>query len=147
MTVSMGDPNTAETVNFAGDDTGGFIFSDFQPSYDAMFAFGKLLEMLAITDFKLSDIASQLPTSSVVRALVRCPWEIKGRIMRVLTKETEGQHVELVDGIKIYRGENWVLVLPDASEPFFHVYAEGSDTESTHGLLCEFVEKIEYLRG
>ena len=147
MSASMGEPNSVAAAHFAGDDTGGFIFSEFQPSYDAMFAFGKLLEMLAVTDFRLADIASQLPTSSVARALVRCPWEVKGRIMRVLTKETEDQEVELVDGIKIHRGESWVLVLPDSSEPYFHVYAEGHNMEEANALLCEYVEKIEYLRG
>ena len=68
----------AGRVDFAGDDAGGFIFSEFQPSFDAMFAFGKLLELLATTDIRLSELSAELPHAHVARALVRCPWEVKG---------------------------------------------------------------------
>lgn len=153
MEVCMGDGSKRSQVDFAGDDAGGFIFSEFQPSFDAMFAFGKLLELLTTTDIRLSELSSELPQAHVARAHVRCPWEVKGRVMRVLTKEadslsgTNGNHVELIDGIKFYKGEDWALVLPDASEPFFHVYAEASSDTEANKLLCEYIAKIESLRG
>ena len=140
-------------ADFAGDDAGGFIFSEFQPSFDAMFAFAKMMEMLTVTDLRVSELASELPPVFVSRAMVRCPWEMKGRVMRVLTKEADalaendGQRVELVDGIKFFDHEDWALVLPDASEPFFHVYSESHSQESADRLLCRYVEKIESLRG
>ena len=43
--------------------------------------------------------------------------------------------------------ENWALVLPDASEPFFHIYAEADNPETANNLLCQYVEKVEHLRG
>jgi mannose-1-phosphate guanylyltransferase/phosphomannomutase len=78
---------------------------------------------------------------------------VKGRIMRVLTKEAdtatseEKPAAELIDGIKFYEGEDWALVLPDASEPYFHVYAESGSAEASNQLLCRYVEKIEAMRG
>lgn len=142
-----------DKADFAGDDAGGFIFSEFQPSFDAMFAFAKMMEMLTVTDLKVSELASELPPVFMSRATVRCPWEMKGRVMRVLTKEADamanddGQRVELVDGIKFFDHDDWALVLPDASEPFFHVYSESHSQESADRLLCRYVEKIEALRG
>lgn len=153
MDSCTGEPGRPGRADFAGDDAGGFIFSEFQPSFDAMFAFGKMLELLAATDLRLSELAAELPTSHVTKALVRCPWEVKGRIMRVLTKEADsiaqnnGDRVELIDGIKFFKGDEWALVLPDASEPFFHVYAESSSDEAANDLLCHYVQKIEGLRG
>lgn len=152
MDVSRSEPGQSERADFAGDDAGGFIFSEFQPSFDAMYAFAKLLELLATTDLKVSELAGELPASYVARAVVRCPWEMKGRIMRVLTKEADsvdknGHHVELIDGIKFVQHDDWALVLPDASEPFFHVYAEAGSLEAANKLLCKYVEKIEGLRG
>jgi mannose-1-phosphate guanylyltransferase/phosphomannomutase len=140
-------------VDFAGDDSGGFIFSEFQPSFDAMFAFGKLLELLTMTDIRLSELSSELPRAHVARAHVRCPWEDKGRVMRILTKDADsvngraGEHVELIDGIKFYKGDDWALVLPDSSEPFFHIYAEANTDEAANDLLCHYVTKIETMRG
>jgi mannose-1-phosphate guanylyltransferase/phosphomannomutase len=147
-----GDATRADRATFAGDDAGGFIFSEFQPSFDAMFAFGKMLEMLTTTDLRISELAAELPQAHVARALVRCPWEVKGRVMRVLTREADGNtdqenRVELIDGIKFYQGRDWALVLPDASEPYFHVYAEADTAERANQLLCQYVERIEHLRG
>ena len=153
MEVCVGDATRKGRADFAGDDAGGFIFSEFQPSFDAMFAFGKLLELLTTTDIRLSELSAELPQAHIARTRVRCPWEIKGRVMRVLTKEADSMHgngnnrVELIDGIKFYQGEDWVLVLPDASEPFFHIYAEADSYEKANELLCHYVAKIETLRG
>ena len=55
--------------------------------------------------------------------------------------------MELIDGIKFYKGDDWALVLPDASEPFFHIYAEAGNEEAANDLLCHYVEKIETMRG
>ncbi len=144
-----------EHVDFAGDDSGSFIFSEFQPSFDGMFAFGKLMEMLTVSDLQVSDLSEQMPVANLSKAAVRCPWEAKGRIMRVLTKEADaaegknGMRVELIDGIKFLKEaeREWALVLPDASEPFFHVYAEADTKAAADKLLCHYVEKIENLRG
>jgi mannose-1-phosphate guanylyltransferase/phosphomannomutase len=151
--AGRGDANREARADFAGDDAGGFIFSEFQPSFDAMFAFAKLMELLTTTGLSISELTDQLPDSAVARASVKCPWEVKGRVMRVLTKEadalkeTTGVGPELIDGIKFYHGADWALVLPDASEPFFHIYAESGTMEEANRLLCTYVEKIEALRG
>jgi mannose-1-phosphate guanylyltransferase/phosphomannomutase len=151
MAACVGE--AGQRADFAADDGGGFIFSEFQPSFDAMFAFAKLLDMLTATDLRLSELAKELPPMHVAKAVVRCPWEVKGRVMRVLTKEAdtftgeEGNHVELIDGIKLYHKDDWVLVLPDASEPFFHIYAESDSPEASNKLLCRYIERIEQLRG
>jgi mannose-1-phosphate guanylyltransferase/phosphomannomutase len=153
MDASSGGPERDGRADFAGDVAGGFIFSEFQPSFDAMYAFGKLLELLATTDLRISELASELPEAHIAKTQVRCPWEIKGRVMRVLTKEADaieqsnGHTVELIDGIKFIEGDRWALVLPDASEPHFHVYAEAPTPEEANDLLCHYVEKIEALRG
>ncbi len=153
MTLCSSLTPAAERVDFAGDDSGSFIFSEFQPSFDGMYAFGKLLEMLAISDLNVSDISEQMPVANVSKAMVRCPWEAKGRIMRVLTKEADategedGMRVEMIDGIKFLKEREWALVLPDSSEPFFHVYAEADSKAQADRLLCRYVEKIENLRG
>ena len=49
--------------------------------------------------------------------------------MRRLLDETHGENVELTDGIRIGRDGGWVLVLPDASDPIFNVYAEGDSSD------------------
>jgi mannose-1-phosphate guanylyltransferase/phosphomannomutase len=147
MALATGTEGKAQ-VDFAGDSLGGFIFSDFMPAFDSMYAFGKLLEMLATTGLTLAEIAAELPPARVLRTRVRCPWELKGRIMGVLTREAqESGPVDLIDGVKIFQNHSWALVLPDASEPYFHVFAESDSPEEAEKLLRTYVEKIEALRG
>ena len=54
--------------------------------------------------------------------------------MRRMTEKLHDGRVSLVDGIKVFldRGE-WALVLPDAEEPMFHVYAEAGDDARAGG--------------
>ncbi|MDR3707939.1 MAG: sugar phosphate nucleotidyltransferase [Capsulimonadaceae bacterium] len=140
--------DTKDGAGFAGDAAGGFIFPGFHPAPDALFAFAKTLEMLAIQHSTLSDVRRSLPAMHMCQAIVRCPWESKGKVMRVLTEESAGEHTELVDGIKIYQDDNsWVLVLPDANEPLVHVYAEGPTQDVADELAHRFQLKVTALRG
>jgi mannose-1-phosphate guanylyltransferase/phosphomannomutase len=135
-------------VRLAGDSEGGFIFPEFQPAFDALFAFAKTLEMLATQEISLSKLRAQLPKHHTAHITVRCPWEAKGKVMRVLTEETANQRVELVDGIKIYQADDsWTLVLPDASEPIVHVYSEGRTTDEANENAHRYALKVTALRG
>ncbi|MDE2125452.1 MAG: mannose-1-phosphate guanyltransferase [Armatimonadetes bacterium] len=141
----------ASRIDFAADSSGGFIFSEFQPTFDAMFSFSKLLEILATTGLRIAEIADELPASWLSEAVVKCPWEEKGNIMRNLMREVDavtegGGRVDLIDGLKFYHGDDWVLVMPDSSDPCFHVFAEAGDSEATERLKLEYVRKIEALR-
>ncbi len=140
----------AENVAMAGDLDGGFIFPEFFPTFDAMFAFAKTLEMLSWLQRPLSEFSAELPEVYLSTVDVRCPWEAKGKVMRRLTEESRGQggRAELIDGIKLKDSEReWVLVLPDASEPLFHVFAEGRNEEDAHARARQYVEKIEAIKG
>ena len=133
-------------VGFAGDEQGGFIFPEFHPGFDAMFALANLIAMLQRTDTSLLDLTETLPEFSVAYEQVRCPWEAKGTVMRRITEEhRENARVELIDGIKIYTGNEWVLVRPDAVEPVFHIYAESEDAENSRRLVGDYARHIENL--
>ena len=134
-------------IALAGDTMGGFIFPEFHPAFDGLFSFAKLLEMLALQNTTLSEVRKLLPPYFMASETVSCPWEVKGRIMRVLTAESEGTQTELVDGIKTYGGDgSWVLVLPDASEPNFRIYAEAQSQDAANELVHRAVLRISGLK-
>ena len=136
-----------EGIALAGDTAGGFIFPEFHPAFDGLFSFAKLLELLAVQNTSLSEVRGLLPAYFMASETVSCPWEVKGRIMRVLTAESEGTQTELVDGIKTYHEDgSWVLVLPDASEPNFRIYAEASSQDAANELVHRAVLRISGLK-
>lgn len=131
-------------VTFSGDDDGGFIFPALHPGFDAMFTFAMLISMLRATGHAIGDIVDELPSFHVAHERVRVPWESKGTVMRRISEESYGEsRIELLDGIKIFNNDGWVLVLPDSTEPTFHVYAETPDEEASRDLANTFGRKIE----
>jgi mannose-1-phosphate guanylyltransferase/phosphomannomutase len=135
-------------VTIAGDERGGFIFPEMHPGFDAMFATGKLIAMLRQTGSSLSQISRELPDFNLAYEQVRCPYETKGSVMRHISEDSRnGERVELLDGIKIYDHNSWVLILPDAVEPLFHVYAESGGESESRALVAEYARKIEKLAG
>ncbi|MBZ0169220.1 nucleotidyltransferase [Candidatus Methylomirabilis lanthanidiphila] len=115
---------TQEGVIFVGDGLGGFIFPKFQPAFDGMLAILKLLEMLATQDLRLRQFIPSVPQRFKCREQVPCSWERKGGAMRALIAATADEQVELVDGVKVHLGRDWVILYPDQDRPMFHILAE-----------------------
>jgi mannose-1-phosphate guanylyltransferase/phosphomannomutase len=125
-----------------GDGRGGFIFPQFHQSFDGMFAVIKILELLSKTEKSLGDIAKDIPPFCVLHKKVHCSWEKKGTIMRKLIETVTDKPVELIDGVKIYHKNDWVLLLPDLDEAIFHIYAESDTSEKAEALIEEYERMI-----
>jgi mannose-1-phosphate guanylyltransferase/phosphomannomutase len=130
-----------------GDGVGGFIFPRFHPSFDGLFATVRLLELLAITGRSLSEVMDETPPANVARLQVPCPWEQKGRVMRVLAQDPKTEATRQIDGVKHQSDGEWVLVLPDADRPLFNVYAEAREEGRAWTLAHEYAERLEQLRA
>ncbi len=116
---------------FAGGANYEVIFPEMHPAFDALYASAKLIELLAREGRRLSELVDMLPPWHLATVRVPCPWEHKGRVMRSLIAEQPRNEVELFEGLRVRHDDGWVLVLPDASDPTFSVYAEaGSDGEA-----------------
>jgi mannose-1-phosphate guanylyltransferase/phosphomannomutase len=130
-----------------GDGNGGFVFPELHPAFDGMFALMKLLEALARFNAKLSDVVDQLPPYHMIRTQVNCPWEYKGKVMRMLSEQYHKHREEAIDGVRIDLGpEEWVLVLPDADRPLFHVLAESRSRDAAQALADKYARVVSGLQ-
>ncbi len=130
-----------------GDGVGGFIFPRFHPSFDGLFAAVRLLELLTTAKETLAEVIDATPPAHVARLQVDCPWEQKGRVMRMLAQDPRTERTRQVDGVKHQNDGEWVVVLPDADRPLFNVYAEANDDERAWKLAHEYAERLEKLRA
>jgi mannose-1-phosphate guanylyltransferase/phosphomannomutase len=134
-------------VIFVGEAKGGFIFPKFHCVFDGMMATVKTLELLSKMGMKLSEVTRAVPPINIIRSHVPCPWELKGMVMRNLLEETQSETVELVDGIKIFHNQSWVLIIPDGDRPFFHVNAEAGTREEAQVLITRYTELIRKIQN
>jgi mannose-1-phosphate guanylyltransferase / phosphomannomutase len=122
--------NNANVV-LGGSGDMGFIFPQLHPGFDGMFSIAKLVEMLTIQERSLAQVRSELPRVYHKSYTMRCPWKIKGALMRHLIQTNPQDCLELIDGVKIITPHNddWILILPDAGEPLVHIYGNSEDKD------------------
>ncbi len=132
----------APDVAFVGEELGGLIFPTFHPAFDGMSAVVRVLEMMARLDVRLHQLTRAVPESHMVRLEVPCPDERKGAVMRRLIEATKHFKVELIEGVRVQMGEDWVAAIPDADRAIFHVVAEASDRDRAQRLADEYRERI-----
>jgi mannose-1-phosphate guanylyltransferase/phosphomannomutase len=134
---------TRDGVVLAAAPTGGFVFPDVVPGYDAVTALCKLLELLAPEERPLSALVAELPRPTLVRRDVPCPWSRKGLVMRLLNEQLATRRLDLMDGVKAFDERGWVQALPDPDEPVVHVYAEGETELLSEELANEVTAAVE----
>ncbi|NRB06707.1 MAG: NTP transferase domain-containing protein [Richelia sp.] len=141
MEACLTNPNVA----LGGSGETGFIFPQLHPGFDSMFCIAKLIEMLTIQERSLASVRSELPRVIHKTHPIHCPWRIKGALMRYLVDTHPAENLSLKDGVKIYQlySDNWVLVLPDASEPVVHLYANSSDRYWVEESLRDYRHRVQ----
>ncbi|PLX22647.1 MAG: nucleotidyltransferase [Ignavibacteria bacterium] len=134
-------------IQFVAGTKGGFIFPEFLFATDAMYSVAKILEMMAVTGWRLGDLEDSIPHLSRISRTVHCPWKSKGRVMRHAMHASEGMERKLVDGIKIhYDRDTWVLLVPSKEHELFDVHVEAQTPERANELAEEYSQKVAQWR-
>ena len=161
-TALMEACHTIPNVVLGGSGEMGFIFPQLHPGFDAMFCIAKVIEMLSLQDqlshaveahdgyssvsrHNLGQIRSELPRVCHRSLTVRCPWTVKGSLMRRLVETHPPDALELVDGVKVFSPDrdSWILTLPDAGEPLVHLYADSGDRHWVDKTLREYRKFVQ----
>jgi len=130
---------------FGGEETGGFVFPEFQKGFDGIFSSAKLIEILARENVELSKLYSDLPSLYMARDSVSSPLELRGQIMRSLIEEFRERQIDTIDGIKVFYDDTWVLMHPSSEEPVINLYAEAPSKEAANRVIQEYAQKIRAL--
>ncbi|MEM3444359.1 MAG: phosphoglucosamine mutase [Thermoplasmata archaeon] len=128
---------------FGGEENGGMIFPEFQYCRDGGMAAARMIEILARTGLKLSELIDSLPKYAQVKTKVECPEAKKEAALRKLVEHYKGEKIDTTDGVKIMFEKAWVLVRPSGTEPIYRVYAEAETMEKAKKLSDENKKLIE----
>jgi len=135
------DESAGIALNFEG----GYMFPGFLPAYDAAGAFVVVLQLLARTGRRLSDVVDYLPDVHLAVDAVPTPWDAKGQVMRQLIEKSSGRTQVLLDGVKLLLDDAWVLCLPDPDEPLTRIWAEAASDRAARSLVEEYGRRIRQL--
>src|SRR5467141_4305221 len=128
---------TPETV-LASDGSGGYCWPDFAVAFDAMFTTVRALELLAQSGASIATLKGRIPQVAHKKAVEFCPWDVKGRVMRTMMERHLRDRVDLTDGVKVFVDGGWVLVVPDADRPEYHIIASTLDPVRSQQLVDEY---------
>ncbi len=120
---------------FGGEGNGGLIFPEFQYCRDGGMSAAMMLEMLAHTGKKLSEIVKEMPAYNSVKEKIKC--KDKEAVIKNIEANVKGEKMDTKDGIKVFRPEGWVLIRMSGTEPIIRVFAE-SRTEAGAKKLAEY---------
>ena len=133
-TALMATCHSTKGVVIGGCAEMGFIFPQLHPGFDAMFGIAKIMEWITLQKRSLSQVRAHLPRCHFLKRTLRCPWSVKGTLMRHLVESYRAEKIELIDGVKVfYSDRDWILILPDAGDPLVHIFANGYDTTLSDG--------------
>jgi len=126
------------------------MYPYLEREYDPMIVFLLILEYAALEGIPLAELRRQIPETNLHSIQIPCTIDEKAAIMRYLSSlpEKKGTTVEMIDGIRIVREDAWALVLPDAIQPYIHLYGEGRTAAARDTILEEYSLLIKkYQKG
>jgi len=124
-------------ISLAGTPRGGFIFPSFSPGFDALFAFARLLEMMAVEKKPLSELARRIPPHHMLHETVDCSWPAKAKVMRLLVEHYRDRTPEMVDGVRVNLDQGSVLVIPHPTRARLNIWVEAETDERAQEILVE----------
>ncbi len=130
---------------FAGEMSGHMFFADdFYGFDDGVYASGRLLQILAGTDKKFSEIIDSLPSFvSTPEIRVECSDETKFQVIEKLVQSFRQQYqIVDIDGARVLFGDGWGLVRASNTQPVLVLRFEAKTNERLQEIVDIFKKQL-----
>jgi phosphomannomutase/phosphoglucomutase len=131
-------------AKLGGEENGGIFYGPHQPVRDGAMATALILNVMAKTGEKLSKLLGELPQYFIEKDEVESKEELKDKVLQELIRQTRGQNMNTIDGVKIwFEDKSAILLRPSGTEPFFRLYAEARTEKRAMNLVDQFRLKLK----
>ena len=120
-----------------GESNGGVIIPAIHPCRDSFAAMGVLLELLACTGQRLSELRAQVPDFHVTRDKLPVRGEAVSSLLRRVRRHYAGQRISLLDGVYVDFDDAWLHVRRSNTEPVLRITAEARTAAESARLAGE----------
>ena len=133
-------------AKLGGEENGGIFYGPHQSVRDGAMATALILDIMARTGEKLSNLLGELPKYFIEKGKVECPNEFKEKALEKLTEQLNGLNMNTIDGVKIwFEDKSAILMRPSGTESIYRLYAEAKTEEKALQLVKEYSSKLKRL--
>ncbi|MFH1821219.1 MAG: phosphoglucosamine mutase [Methanobacteriota archaeon] len=129
--------------DIGGEENGGVIFPDWLLCRDGIMTAVQFIEALDKTGMKTSELNLTLPTYSQVKLRIKCPNELKQKVLNRLAKSFSNYKIDRKDGIRVNFEDGWLLLRPSGTEPIFRCFAEAASEERAKELATLGMKELK----
>jgi phosphomannomutase / phosphoglucomutase len=141
--VTVSQKMKAINAKLGGEENGGVFYGPHQSVRDGAMTTALILEIMADTGAKLSELVDEQPQYFIEKGKVDCPENKKEKILKKLREKIKGKNVSTIDGVKIwFEDKSAILVRPSGTEPTYRLYAEAKTQEKALKLVEEYSELV-----
>jgi len=142
VTVSQTMKNL--NAKLGGEENGGIFYGPHQSVRDGAMATALILDIMAKTEEKLSNLLGELPKYFIEKGKVKCPDELKEKVLEELVEQARELNTSTIDGVKIwFEDKSAILVRPSGTEPIYRLYAEAKTKEKALRLVSQYALKLK----
>lgn len=128
-----------------GEENGGVIYGRHQFCRDGAMTVALVLEMMAKTGRRISDLIGDLPAYTIVKkhAPLKMGWS---DLLEKISDHSAVDKADFTDGIKVIRRDGWILIRPSGTEPILRIYGQSKSEETAKKYADEFVNIVSGLQ-
>ena len=131
-------------AKLGGEENGGVFYGPHQAVRDGAMTTALILEIMAKTGKKLSELIAEQPQYFLEKGKVECSEDKKEKVLKKLVEQVKGANLSTIDGVKIWFEDNsTILVRPSGTEPVYRLYAEAKDHKKALKLIKDYTLTVE----
>ncbi len=144
--VTVSQKMKEEKAKLGGEENGGVFFGPHQAVRDGAMTTALLLNIMAETGKKLSELVAEQPQYFIEKGKIECQDDKKEALQQKIYEEVKKENVSTIDGVKIwFNDKSAILIRASGTEPVFRLYAEAKDKEKALKLVEDYSSRLKKL--
>jgi phosphomannomutase/phosphoglucomutase len=133
-------------AKLGGEENGGVFYGPHQAVRDGAMTTALILNTMAETGKKLSELVAEEPQYFLEKGKVECPDEKKEKLLEKICEQVKGENISTIDGVKIWFNDgSAILIRPSGTEPVFRLYAEAKNEAKALKLVEDYSSRLKKL--
>ncbi|MGE0481738.1 MAG: phosphoglucosamine mutase [Phycisphaerae bacterium] len=119
-----------------GEGNGGVIDPRISPVRDSLSAMSLVLQLMASTGKRVSELVAELPRYVMIKQKFECPAPRIAQAVDAIATAFAGERLDRADGVRIDLSDGWVHVRPSNTEPIVRFIAEARDADAAERIIA-----------